>query len=158
MIDYEVTPIEDYPDYEDISRRIVEFNKSNDPDNKYGFKNKFSYDEVNDIIYDDTCAFYIFESEDNIIGYVSVDLMDGYIELSDIIVMSSLRGKGYGKRFIEYAIYENDAVETRLQVDCNNSNAIIAYLKMGFIPIGFISGYYANGNDCIYMRRLEGCD
>ena len=88
---------------------------------------------------------------DIIVGVMKVDLFDGYIYLSDILISKSYRGKGCGKRFIDEVLDLTENLEMDLNVDVRNRDAIVFYLKIGFEIIGYVSKYYENEFGSVYM-------
>lgn len=108
---------------------------------------------------------YIPIVDDIAVGYLIIEFFDNSAHVIDIAIHKDYRGKGLAKALFKHLLKELDNEEDEyshltLEVDCTNTNAMILYLHFGFIPVGFISGYYENGNDALYMRYniKEGMD
>lgn len=154
LFGFDATLVEDFDRDENIKEHIVKFCQDNDPNGKFNFRDKYDVEYIDEIEDNDGCALYVFTNGNVILGFIRVDLFDEYIEVADVIVAKKYRKKGYAWRFIKYAADDFDTTNVRLQVNCKNHNALIAYLKMGFEITGFIKGYYENGDDCLYMRTV----
>ena len=84
----------------------------------------------------DGYEYYLLIDNDSPVGYMSYGFESNYIFLSKLYVLSSSRGKGVGKKAIQYIV---DSVKKskldfiRLTVNKNNLQSIAAYRKIGFI-------------------------
>ena len=75
------------------------------------------------------------------IGYISFKIHDNELFLSKFYILSKYRNQGFGKQtinFIEQQAVKANAGQISLTVNKYNTNAIKAYLKMGFINKGAI--------------------
>ena len=126
----------------------------NDEDNKYGF-DEWDVDYIKEMAELNTSDIYVMYDGDTIIGVMKVDLFDGYIYLSDIIMSKNYRGRGYGKTFIYEVLDITENLEIDLNVDVRNTEAIIFYLKIGFEITGFVSKYYENEFGSVYMMFVK---
>ncbi len=75
------------------------------------------------------------------IGYISFKIHDNELFLSKFYILSKYRNQGFGKQtidFIEQQAVKANAGLISLTVNKYNTNAIKAYLKMGFINKGAI--------------------
>ncbi len=75
------------------------------------------------------------------IGYFSFKIHDNELFLSKFYILSKYRNQGFGKQtinFIEQQAVKANAGQISLTVNKYNTNAIKAYLKMGFINKGAI--------------------
>lgn len=143
---YEISDI----DYDEIYDEINSFVHENDPNNDYGFDewDKAYIEEMAEL---NTSDIYVMYDGDIIVGVMKVDLFDGYIYLSDILISKSYRGKGCGKRFIDEVLDLTENLEMDLNVDVRNRDAIVFYLKIGFEITGYVSKYYENEFGSVYM-------
>jgi len=83
-----------------------------------------------------------------LVGYISIKQETNTLFLSKIYVSSSFRGKKIGKAamlFIEQKAKTYQLESIRLTVNINNTNAIKAYGKLGFINIGPVVADIGNG-------------
>ncbi len=83
--------------------------------------------------------YFLIKAEEEFIGYIAVHPRSDEMFLSKIYVRSDQRGRGYGKKAVQFA--ETLAKERRLKkivltVNKNNVNSIKAYEKMGFKKTG----------------------
>jgi len=82
------------------------------------------------------------------VGYISIKQETNALFLSKIYVLSSFRGKKIGKaamQFIEQKAKSYQLESIRLTVNINNTNAIKAYEKLGFIIVGPVVADIGNG-------------
>ncbi len=83
--------------------------------------------------------YFLIKAEEEFIGYIAVHPRIDELFLSKIYVRSDRRGRGYGKKAVQFA--EKLAKVRRLKkivltVNKNNVNSIRAYEKMGFKNAG----------------------
>lgn len=103
------------------------------------------------------------EDEGKVIGHIILrkqNMDDDVIRLGFIIVDSSIRGKGYGRKLIEesfkYSEEKFNINKFSLGVFANNENAFNCYKKVGFKIIGIEKNSYQFHNenwDCVEMIR-----
>lgn len=77
----------------------------------------------------------IIREDDEIIAVGNAVLERGYLGVFNIVVKESYRGKGYGHKTMNAIIKEGQklgAVESYLQVVCENQVAVNMYKKMGY--------------------------
>ena len=92
--------------------------------------------------------YYIIQKDGKNIGYMGVQPRDNELFLSKLYMKSSERGKGYGKKaiqFVENFCKEKKLNKIALTVNKNNLNTIKAYEKMGFKNIASIIQDIGNG-------------
>lgn len=147
---YEISDIS----YKEIYQEIYDFVRQNDEDNEYGF-DEWDVDYIIEMSNLNTSDIYVMYDGDTIIGVMKVDLFDGYIYLSDIIISKHYRGRGYGKTFINEVLDLTENLEMDLNVDVRNTDAIVFYLKIGFEITGFVSKYYENEFGSVYMMFVK---
>ncbi len=85
--------------------------------------------------------YFLIEEDNHFIGYIGVQQKDDELFLSKIYIKSSQRGRGYGKKAIEFTeqlARKKGAIKIVLTVNKNNINTIRAYEKMGFKNLGSI--------------------
>jgi ribosomal protein S18 acetylase RimI-like enzyme len=83
--------------------------------------------------------YFLMTEYDEFIGYIAVQPRGAELFLSKIYVKSSRRGKGYGRKAVQFAEMLAQGRGLRkivLTVNKNNSNAIIVYEKIGFRNVG----------------------
>jgi RimJ/RimL family protein N-acetyltransferase len=92
--------------------------------------------------------YFLMEEEGAHIGYMAVQSMRDELFLSKIYIKASWRGRGFGKRAIQFL--ENCAAGLHLRkisltVNKNNIHSIKAYEKMGFKNLGPVIQDIGNG-------------
>lgn len=104
--------------------------------------------------------FLVFMTEQGIVGYIWALLHQGRPHISriySIAVLSEFQGCGVAVALLEELIQQlkiKNCTELRLEVRTDNTAAQKFYTKMGFMPFGTISNYYADGKDAIRMREF----
>lgn len=92
--------------------------------------------------------YFIIKADDEFIGYIAVRPKGRELFLSKIYVKSSRRGKGYGKKAVQFAeklAKEKGLNKIVLTVNKNNVNSIKAYEKIGFKNVGSLIQDIGNG-------------
>lgn len=95
-----------------------------------------TFEAVKHQIQDEGLKYFLIEDEGNAIGYCAVKFQKKSLYLSKLYVKSSERGKGFGRKameFIERIALDNNLLQINLNVNRNNHNSIKAYEKMGFV-------------------------
>ncbi len=85
--------------------------------------------------------YYLIKEGHEIIGYIGVQPKGDELFLSKIYIASSKRGKGYGKKaveFIEKLAAERELKKVVLTVNRNNVHTIKAYERIGFKNTGSV--------------------
>jgi len=85
--------------------------------------------------------YFLIEEDNQFIGYIGVQQKGNELFLSKIYIKSSHRGRGYGKKTIQFTeklAKEKGARKIVLTVNKNNMNTIRAYERMGFKNLGSI--------------------
>jgi diamine N-acetyltransferase len=112
-------------------------------------------------IRDEGFRYFLMEGEGGYIGYLGVQSKGKELFLSKIYVRSSKRGKGFGKKsvqFLEDLAHKLGLRKISLTVNKNNISAVKAYEKMGFKNIGPVVQDIGNGfiMDDFRMEKLIG--
>ncbi len=92
--------------------------------------------------------YFLIQEDSECIGYIAVHPKGRELFLSKIYIKSSRRGKGYGRKAVQFA--ETLAKKRKLNkivltVNKNNVNSIKAYEKFGFKNVGSIIQDIGNG-------------
>ena len=80
--------------------------------------------------------YFLIRNNSQHIGYLGILPEDSHLFFSKLYITSSERGKGYGKKtieFIETLAIEKELRKILLTVNRNNSDTIETYKKLGFI-------------------------
>ncbi|MCP9198834.1 GNAT family N-acetyltransferase [Gramella sp. GC03-9] len=97
---------------------------------------------------DQAVKYFLLEQDEEPVGYLSYRLEKDHLFLSKIYVLKSQRGKGIGKKALEF-LKEQAGIsgiqKIKLTVNKYNSNSIRAYEKMGFVQVDAIVQDIGNG-------------
>ena len=83
--------------------------------------------------------YYLLKTDDGFIGYMGVQPKEDELFLSKLYIRSSQRGKGYGRKavqFLENMVSEKGLNTITLTVNKNNLDTIKAYERFGFENLG----------------------
>jgi len=108
---------------------------------EYMLENIHSKDTITVELTQDNYAYYLIKNNNEIVGYIGIQLKEDDLFLSKIYIRSSERGNGVGKasmNFIKDLALENNMNRISLTVNKNNSGSIDAYYRLGFIKTGDI--------------------
>ncbi|MHC4170371.1 MAG: GNAT family N-acetyltransferase [Planctomycetota bacterium] len=84
-------------------------------------------------------SYYLLKAQDDYVGYTGLCFKDDELFLSKLYIKACRRGKGYGRKaleFIEQLAGENGLGKITLTVNKNNTDTIEAYEKLGFANLG----------------------
>ncbi len=101
---------------------------------------------------------YVYELDDEVIGFAIVDLFSDRSELIDICVALLHRNKKIGDLLLNKIIdisKENGCKNVTLEVKCDNDFAIRLYKKNGFTIKNIRKKYYNNGTVDAYLMYRE---
>ncbi len=121
------------------------FHEDNDPETMETYLSEaFTLDKLRKELENPSSAFYVYEVDGNVAGYLKLNEKDAqteqmgesFIEIERIYVLKSFQKSGIGKIMLQKAI---DLAKTKaiwLGVWEKNQNAIAFYEKMGFEKTG----------------------
>ena len=97
----------------------------------------------------------VLRRRDTVIGYTSVWILDGELQVNKIAVDAAQRGRGFGRllmrRLLELAAQAHCRRVT-LEVRPGNAVARALYADLGFVEVGRRVDYYGPGEAAILMR------
>ena len=102
---------------------------------------------------------FVYEEDEEIVGFILIDLFDDRAEVIDIAVSLLYRNKKIGDKLLKHIIeicknkgYENITLEVKV----NNQPAIKLYKNNGFKILSIRKKYYSNGTLDAYLmiRKL----
>ena len=102
---------------------------------------------------------FVYEEDEEIVGFILIDLFDDRAEVIDIAVSLLYRNKKIGDKLLKHIIEicKNKGCENiTLEVKVNNQPAIKLYKNNGFKILIIIKKYYSNGTLDAYLmiRKL----
>jgi N6-L-threonylcarbamoyladenine synthase len=92
-------------------------------------------------------AYFVAETDGNVVGYTGIMLVDDDAHLMNIAVAADSRGQGIGRQLLGEAIRQARAMgATRMTLEVRPSNAaaIALYESAGLVAVGERPGYYAD--------------
>lgn len=101
--------------------------------------------------------FYVYEENNEILGYISTVFDGEIIEILNFCVRPDMQGKHIGTLLLTNALnelYVKGAHSAILEVRESNVNAINVYLNVGFKKINVRKAYYDNGENALVLQRL----
>lgn len=117
------------------------------------YQNLYNLEEV---INTDYFYTFVFEKENNILGFIMYTKIENIIEILDIVVDEEYRRKKIATNLLDMLITNakrNDRI--LLEVNTKNQNAIDLYEKFGFQTIHTRKRYYKNEDAYVMERRAE---
>jgi len=102
---------------------------------EYMLENFHSKDEISKQISQQNYHFYLIINNGNPVGYCGFQLQENDLFLSKLYILSSQRGKGFGKLATDFIIQsarDNHKDKVYLTVNKYNHGSINAYYKIGF--------------------------
>lgn len=93
--------------------------------------------------------------DNNEIGFIETIPNIDYLEITDVLIYESYRGKGYSNILFDYLIENSNYNKYLLEVSINNNIAINLYKKYNFKIINKRNNYYKDGSDALIMERSE---
>ena len=100
---------------------------------------------------------YIYEENDEIVGFIIADIFDDRAEIIDVAVDVMYRNKKIGDKLVKYVIdlsKENGCESITLEVKVTNKPALKLYKNNDFEIVSIRKKYYSNGTiDAYLMSR-----
>ncbi len=96
------------------------------------------------------------EINEKVVGFISYSICIDVADIEGVVVISSERGKGYGKQLVQRALTELKAKKVQkalLEVRESNLSAIKLYTSCGFEKISVRKKYYPDGENAIVMQK-----
>jgi ribosomal-protein-alanine N-acetyltransferase len=101
--------------------------------------------------------FFVVMLDDALVGYGGFWQVMDEAHITSVTVRDTYRGRGFGRRLVEYLLHEAEAAGARiatLEVRVSNVRARNLYLQYGFRPVGLRKNYYPKSNeDAIVMLK-----
>ena len=98
---------------------------------------------------------YMVICEDNhIVGYAGAWLVYDEGQITNIAIIPSARGKGYGSELTKQLIDERGMHEIFLEVRISNLPALSMYRNLGFSVKGIRKDYYSEPKEDAYIMSL----
>lgn len=116
-----------------------------------------SYDILSSTFAKDTYYYFVASINNNIVGYISAELLVDHFDILAIAVLKSYRRQNIGAMLLNKLIdvcKELNIQDIFLEVRCNNLSAITFYEKAGFEKISTRKKYYADTNEDAYIYKI----
>ncbi|OGV39045.1 MAG: GNAT family N-acetyltransferase [Lentisphaerae bacterium GWF2_49_21] len=97
---------------------------------------------------DKDMEYFLILDEGKEIGYMAVEQRKDELFLSKIYIMASMRGRGLGKKAVDFTVKiarKRKLGKIILTVNKNNLSSVKAYEKMGFVKRGTVIQDIGNG-------------
>ncbi len=107
---------------------------------------------INDILDMDYAYLFVFEENNNILGFIHIEKHFEVLDLINIAVAEASRRRGIASKLIQHVIDKIDHERILLEVNSNNTSAIKLYQKFNFKEINIRKKYYKDGNAIIMER------
>lgn len=101
--------------------------------------------------------YYIYNDDNNIIGFLDFSFIYDRIELNYIYVLKKYRGKEIASKMMKELIKfakDNNCLNITLEVNENNISAIKLYEKYDFKNATIRNNYYGNENAILMIREM----
>ena len=121
------------------------------------FLHNYSLQTIQDDLANDKNAFFLYENESGVIGYISIYYFLDEANLQKVAVIEKERRKGVASKLIQHTIefLKLKGVERYyLEVNEHNLIAIDVYEKLGFKKISTRKKYYGNDDAIILEMHL----
>ena len=97
----------------------------------------------------------VLRRRDSVIGYSSVWILDGELQVNKVAIDPAQRGRGLGRLLMQRLL--SLAAQARchratLEVRCGNAAARALYASLGFVETGRRADYYGPGEEAILLR------
>ena len=100
---------------------------------------------------------YMVICEENIVGYAGAWLVYDEGQITNIAILPSARGKGYGSKLTKQLIdecFSRGMHEIFLEVRISNLAALVMYRNLGFSVKGIRKEYYSEPTEDAYIMSL----
>lgn len=119
---------------------------------KENFLKNYDIDKIKDY---DWLNLLVYESNDEVLGFVEFALISENIDIYTIAVLENEKNKGIGTQLIEYLknnyVYESITLEVRSK----NKKAINFYHKNGFEIINIRKNYYEDDDGLLMQYKAN---
>lgn len=137
---------------------IQHLNKIEEIENSLNIRN-LSYSSLKNDLESTNTIYLVLLDNENIIGYIGLELLVDHADITGIAILSEYRKKGLASYLLNTAIEkcrEMNLDNIFLEVRTSNLPAINLYKKLGFEKISIRNNYYSNGEDAlIFVLNLK---
>ena len=105
-------------------------------------------------ILSDTDSVYNYMDNDKVLGYLEIRLVDGVIDIINILVNEENIKQGIATSLMEEMFNKEDYSRIMLEVNEHNDDAIRLYNKLGFKEISLRDRYYGE-DTAIIMEKVK---
>lgn len=105
----------------------------------------------------DIYKIFVFLEDKQICGYCILKYVLDEVELLKIAVKKEFRNRGIATKLFHFSLSKLvNPKKIYLEVDCENSEAINLYKKLGFDVFNVRKNYYSNNHDAYEMIMMIG--
>lgn len=102
----------------------------------------------------DTDSIYNYMSDEKILGYLEIRLVDSVVDIMNLYVNEENRKRGIATALMEKMIEKEEYSRIMLEVNEKNEEAIRLYNKLGFEEISLRDRYYGD-DSAIIMEKVK---
>lgn len=98
---------------------------------------------------------FVLKDNDKLIGTVAVIIYEGDVaEIRDLVVKKEYRGKGYGKKLLEFILEHSQRNEVRKVFALIFQQYRFLFEKQQFTLEGFLKDHFKDGEHLLIMSRM----
>ena len=122
------------------------------------FSVPWSLDSIEtELLNEDKKLYYVIEEANGVVGYAGAWLVYDEGQITNIAIIPSARGKGYGSELTKQLIdecFKRGMHEIFLEVRISNLPALAMYRNLGFSVKGIRKDYYSEPKEDAYIMSL----
>ena len=122
------------------------------------FSVPWSLDSIEtELLNEDNKLYYVVEDANGVVGYAGAWLVYDEGQITNIAILPSARGKGYGSKLTKQLIdecFSRGMHEIFLEVRISNLAALAMYRNLGFSVKGIRKDYYSEPTEDAYIMSL----
>ena len=116
----------------------------------------WTFEMFQSAITDPLCTFYVFEMQEQLVGFGCMKNTGMESEIEYIAVSDGFRRRGIGQILLTALLNEANRARVKtvfLEVGTQNMPAIALYQKNGFNPVSVRKNYYGEGKDATILKK-----
>lgn len=115
-----------------------------------------SYTTLSSSLTQDTYYYFVAKMDNNVVGYLSAELLVDHFDLLSIAVDNNFRRQNIATALLDKLFslcFDQKITDIFLEVRQNNLSAISFYEKVGFEKISTRKNYYTDTNEDAYIYK-----